>query len=404
MASLTPRSSVSHRFCQKIQLHLDKIQCGIRMNTNFIVSPASIVEPLVQWYEEHQRALPWRMAPAGERAGYAVWISEIMAQQTRVETVVEYYLRWMERFPTVEALAAADQQEVLKLWEGLGYYARARNLHRAAQQVVEQHGGQLPQSRAELLKLPGIGEYTVGAICSLAFGQAEPILDGNVKRVVSRLADIETPINESGTLKELWRLARELVEAAPAGQAGMLNEALMELGATVCVPAKPRCLICPIHEQCAAVRQGTQMQRPVVQPRKKTPHYDVTVGVIWQGQPFASPFLIGQRPQSGMLGGMWELPGGKLMDEDGMFQACLQREVAEKLAIEIKDIQDESFAQVRHAYTHFRITLHGFQAYYLAGEAHSSFYTAWRWVELAELDDYPFPVTTQKIFNILTSL
>ena len=366
-----------------------------------IHAPDAIAQHLAHWHEQHQRDFPWRMAPAGQRVGYAVWISEIMAQQTRVETVVDYYLRWMDRFPTIEALAAADQQEVLKLWEGLGYYARARNLHRAAQQVVAEHGGQLPQSRAELLKLPGIGEYTVGAICSIAFGQAEPILDGNVKRVLSRLADIETPINETATLKLLWQLARELVQAAPAGQAGVVNEALMELGATVCVPAKPRCLICPLHDHCKAAQQGAQMQRPVMQPRKMTPHYDVAAGVIWQKQPFASPILIAQRPQSGMLGGMWELPGGKLTAEDENLRACLQRELMEKLGIQIKVEEDGPFAEVRHAYTHFRITLHGFQAQYLAGEPSSIFYTAWQWLDLQEIAAYPFPVTTQEIFKAL---
>ncbi|MCX6045018.1 MAG: hypothetical protein NT075_07880 [Chloroflexi bacterium] len=173
-----------------------------------------IANRLVHWHHHHQRALPWRTAPAGQRDAYAVWISEIMAQQTRLETVVDYYHRWMERFPTIELLAAADQQDVLKLWEGLGYYARARNLHRAAQQVVAEYNGQLPSDRATLLKLPGIGEYTVGAVLSMAFGQTEPILDGNVKRVLSRVADIDQPINETATLKLLWQLARAVVEAS----------------------------------------------------------------------------------------------------------------------------------------------------------------------------------------------
>ena len=181
------------------------------------MNDTEIARRLVDWHNQHQRALPWRTAPAGQRDAYSVWISEIMAQQTRLETVVDYYHRWMERFPTIAALAAADQQEVLKLWEGLGYYARARNLHRAAQQVVAEHNGQVPSDRAMLLKLPGIGEYTVGAIFSIAFGQAEPLLDGNVKRVLSRLADIDQPINETATLKLLWQLARMVVEAAPRG-------------------------------------------------------------------------------------------------------------------------------------------------------------------------------------------
>lgn len=358
-----------------------------------------IARRLVQWHDQQQRALPWRTAPAGQRDPYAVWISEIMAQQTRLETVVDYYLRWMARFPTIEALAAADQQEVLKLWEGMGYYARARNLHRAAQQVVAEHNGQLPSDRATLLKLPGIGEYTVGAILSMAFGQSEPILDGNVKRVLSRLADIDQPINETATLKLLWQLARAVVEAAPVGAAGACNEALMELGALICVPERPRCLLCPVVELCAAAANGTQGQRPVMPARKATPHYDVAAGVIWQGEPFASKLLIAQRPQSGLLGGLWEFPGGKLEPTDADLPACLRREIREELVIDIE--VHELLTIVQHAYTHFRITLHAFHACYTGGEPQAVGCADWRWVELTELDAFPFPVTDQKIIQAL---
>jgi len=358
-----------------------------------------IARRLVQWHDQQQRALPWRTAPAGQRDPYAVWISEIMAQQTRLETVVDYYLRWMARFPTIEALAAADQQEVLKLWEGMGYYARARNLHRAAQQVVAEHNGQLPSDRTTLLKLPGIGEYTVGAILSMAFGQAEPILDGNVKRVLSRLADIDQPINETATLKLLWQLARAVVEAAPVSAAGACNEALMELGALICVPERPRCLLCPVVELCAAAANGTQGQRPVMPARKATPHYDVAAGVIWQGEPFASKLLIAQRPQSGLLGGLWEFPGGKLEPTDADLPACLRREIREELVIDIE--VHELLTIVQHAYTHFRITLHAFHARYTGGEPQAVGCADWRWVELKELDAFPFPVTDQKIIQAL---
>lgn len=365
------------------------------MNMNY----THIADRLADWHDPSQRALPWRHADAGERDPYSVWISEIMAQQTRLETVVDYFERWMARFPTVQALAAADQQEVLKLWEGLGYYARARNLHRAAQIVVKEHGGQLPNQREALLRLPGIGEYTVGAILSMAFGQAEPVLDGNVKRVLSRLADVEEPIDESATVRRLWAMADKLVHAAAEGAAGAVNEAVMELGATICTPQSPRCLICPIADACQARQQGTQHLRPVKSARRKTPHYDVAAGLIWQGEPGASALLIAQRPQDGMLGGLWEFPGGKLDDTDEDLQACLRREIMEELAVEIRVL--EKLTVVQHAYTHFRITLHAFHARHQRGEPQALGCDDWRWVQPEQLDEFPFPVTDQKIIRAL---
>lgn len=350
---------------------------------------------LATWHDQQQRSLPWRSAPAGRRDPYAVWVSEIMAQQTRVETVVDYFQRWMARFPSIAALAAADQQQVLKVWEGLGYYARARNLHHAAQVVMADHGGELPRDRAALRKLPGIGDYTVGAILSLAYNEPEPILDGNVKRVLSRVADIDTPIEESATLRQLWGLARAVVEAAAPGRAGVVNEALMELGATVCTPTNPRCLLCPIAAHCLAAQRGTQAQRPVTLPKRQIPHVDVAAGVIWEGTPGMSRLLIAQRPQSSMLGGLWEFPGGKLEPDDADLPACLRREIQEELGIEIA--VGDLLTTVRHTYTHFRMTLHVFHATWTGGTPQALGCADWRWVTLDELDAFPFPVTDQKV-------
>ncbi|MCO5213434.1 MAG: A/G-specific adenine glycosylase [Caldilinea sp.] len=358
-----------------------------------------LAERLVDWHTRHQRDLPWRHAPAGQRDPYRVWISEIMLQQTRVETVVDYFERWMARFPTVDALAAADLQDVLKQWEGLGYYARARNLHKAAQRIVAEHGGQVPDTRAAILDLPGIGAYTAGAILSLAYARPEPILDGNVKRVLARLFDIDRPIDEPAVLRELWSLARALVETAPAGTAGDCNEGLMELGATICTPQSPRCLLCPLAEHCRAAAAGTQAARPVMPPRKRTPHYDVAAGIIWQGEPYRSRILIAQRPADGMLGGLWEFPGGKRDPEDVDLPACLRREIDEELAIAIE--VGELLTTVKHAYTHFRITLHAFHARHRAGEPQAIGCTDWRWVDLGDLERFPFPVTDQKIIAAL---
>ncbi len=360
---------------------------------------AAIAGRLVRWHDEHQRALPWRNAPAGARDPYPVWVSEIMAQQTRLEVVADYFTRWMQRFPTLHALAAADQQEVLKAWEGLGYYARARNLHRAARIVVEQHGGQVPAKRADLLALPGIGRYTVGAILSMAFNQTAPILDGNVKRVLARLADIDQPINETDTLQELWKHATRIVEAAAADSAGSCNEGLMELGATLCTPTNPRCLLCPLAEHCAALANGTQHVRPVKPPRKRTPHYDVAAGVIWRGEPFASELLIAQRPVDGLLGGLWEFPGGKMEPDDVDLAACLRREIDEELGIAIRP--GAQLTTVKHAYTHFRITLHAFHAQHTRGVPQAIACADWRWIDMGDLDQFPFPVTDQKIVRAL---
>jgi len=360
---------------------------------------SAIAQQLVAWHALHGRDLPWRSAPAGERDPYAVWISEIMLQQTRVEFVNDYYRRWLAQFPTLVALAAADLQTVLKAWEGLGYYARARNLHKAAQLIVSEFAGHFPADRTTLLTLPGIGEYTVGAILSIAYNQPEPILDGNVKRVLSRLADLDQPINETATLKQLWQLARALVESAAPGDAGACNEAIMEVGALICTPTNPRCLLCPVNAHCLAAAHGTQGQRPVMPAKKRTPHYDVAAGVIWQGEPYQSNLLIAQRPPDGMLGGLWEFPGGKLEPTDPDLAHCLRREIEEELAIAIE--VGAQLTIVKHAYTHFRITLHTFHARYLAGDPQAIGVADWRWVTLDELDAFPFPVTDQKIIAAL---
>lgn len=363
------------------------------------VDAAAVAADLIDWYAAHQRALPWRTAPAGRRDPYQVWISEIMLQQTRVETVTDYYLRWLARFPTVAELAAADLQEVLKAWEGLGYYARARNLHRAARRIVAEHDGQVPADRKGLLALPGIGAYTVGAILSIAYNQPAPILDGNVKRVLARLYDIDRPVDEAAVLRRMWELASAIVAAAPEQGAGACNEALMELGATICTPQTPRCLLCPLATRCQAVAHGVQTLRPVMPPRKQTPHFDVAAGVIWAGAPFHSPVLLAQRPPHGMLGGLWEFPGGKLEPDDADLPSCLRREIAEELAIEIEVYGH--LTTVKHAYTHFRITLHTFHARHVGGAPQAIGCQAWRWVEVDDLALFPLPVTDQKIVAAL---
>ncbi|MBE0698340.1 MAG: A/G-specific adenine glycosylase, partial [Anaerolineaceae bacterium] len=295
----------------------------------------------MDWYGQHARRLPWRDQPEP----YRVWISEIMLQQTRVETVRPYFERWLERFPTIQVLANASEQAVLQAWEGLGYYSRARNLHRAARQVVDIHGGRIPGERELLEKLPGIGRYTAGAIASIAFGKDEAALDGNIRRVLARVYNMSIPARSPMGERRLWELAEMTL---PAGKAGDFNQAMMDLASSICTPRSPACLICPVRELCAAQVLGIQEQRPVLKEKAPIPHYMVTAAVIQRDE----EVLIAQRPPNGLLGGMWEFPGGKVEPGEGVTQA-LEREIREELDAGIN--VGSEFGIYQHAYTHFKV-------------------------------------------------
>jgi A/G-specific adenine glycosylase len=347
---------------------------------------------LLDWYRHQRRELPWR----GEIDPYKIWVSEVMLQQTQVATVIPYYERFLRRFPTVEALAAASLDEVLKLWEGLGYYARARNLHKAAKEVVAQYDGRLPETYEALRKLPGFGEYTAGAVASIAFGEAVAAVDGNVKRVISRLFAIEEDITSKAGLDQIRVRAADLARAAPVP--ADWTQALMELGATICTPTRPRCLLCPAGGGgCQAQRLGLVDSIPVKPKRKPIPHYEVAAGIIYQNAD-RERFLIAQRPVDGMLGGLWEFPGGKQEDGESLPE-CLRREIKEELGIEIEVA--EPVTTVEHGFTHFSITLHAFAALWLAGEPTAIGVADWAWVTLADLDRYAFARTDRRIIEAL---
>ena len=316
-----------------------------------------------------------------------------MLQQTQVVTVIPYFQRFTERCPTVQALAAAPLDEVLKLWEGLGYYARARNLHRAARQVVAELGGRLPDKVAGLIKLPGIGAYTAGAIASIAFGRDAPVVDGNVKRVLCRVYALRGDTHQPKIQHKLWALAEANL---PEGKAGRWNEALMELGATVCLPRWPQCDKCPLAKVCRARALGIQDRLPARAARKPTPHVDVTAAVIRRLR--GGRMLIAQRPTGGMLGGLWEFPGGKVERGESLAEG-LRREIREELGIEIE--VGRPLARVEHAYTHFRITLHAFECRLVNGRPRAIQVADWRWVRFDELDDFAFAVTDRKIIQAL---
>lgn len=349
--------------------------------------PAPLRRALLSWYSRRRRDLPWRRT----QDPYAIWVSEMMLQQTQVATVIPYYERWMRSFPTVESLAAASEARVLKAWEGLGYYTRARNLHRAAGVVVKESGGRLPDTAEGLRRLPGIGPYTAGAIASIAFGRDEPVVDGNVARVLCRLYRIGSNPKSPATVKRLWAMARELL---PAGRAGDFNQAMMELGATVCVPRGPRCGECPVARFCQARAHGEQDRLPRTPPRKAVPHYHGAIGVIRH----RGRVLIDRRKPEGLLGGLWEFPGGK-RERGETLEECLHREVREELGIEIADLRP--LTVIRHAYSHFRVTLHVFECRLLRGRPRAIACAECRWVRPSELQRYAFPTANKRIIELL---
>ena len=337
----------------------------------------SFVPALLDWYKVNARDLPWR----SDLSPYRTWVSEIMLQQTQVDTVIPYFNRWMVRFPDIHALAAADEQDVLSAWEGLGYYSRARNLHKAAQKLVNDFCGQLPRTSPEMQRLPGIGLYTAGAIASIAFDEDVPAVDGNIRRVLARLFNVSLPARSTEGEALLGALAREHL---PPGRAGEYNQALMDLGALICKPKNPACERCPIADVCQARQLGLQGQRPVRLPRKKTPHLTVTAAVICQN----GQVLLAQRPPDGLLGGLWEFPGGTQEDTDADLTVCLKREIQEELGVDIN--VDEPFGRYDHAYTHFKITLHAFKCSLAEGaQPRPMEDQALEWAALEALPEYP---------------
>jgi A/G-specific adenine glycosylase len=311
-----------------------------------------------------------------------------MLQQTRVETVIPYFEKWMHLFPDIQALAQASEHDVLNAWEGLGYYSRARNLHRAAKLVLDQHNGKIPRDLNELRKLPGIGRYTLGAIASIAFGRDVSALDGNIKRVYARIFDIEQPVDSPAGVKILWELADKYL---PKGHAGDYNQALMDLGATICVPKNPRCLICPVMKLCKARQNGTQDQRPVMKPKKEVPHYVNAAGVIVEKR----RVLLAQRPAQGLLASMWEFPNGRVNGDPAKGLAkALKTEY--NLSLRVKRGQ-ESLGIVQHGYSHFSVTVHVFPCELISRPQGTNL----KWVSLKELENYPMGRIDRQIANII---
>jgi len=347
----------------------------------------TIASLLLDWYATHGRDLPWRR----DRGWYAVWISEVMLQQTRVETVRRYYERWIEKFPTVEALAAVELDKVLAFWEGLGYYRRAHFLHQAARILVAEHGGRLPRTVVELRRLPGIGRYTAAAIASIAFGADELALDGNHRRVLSRLFDLELdPRSSSGER----RLLEQALPILPKGRAGEFNQALMDLGALLCIPRTPNCGACPLASMCLAHRRGVEAERPLRRPRRTVPHHTVVAAVLRRGQ----EVLIARRAAGRLLGGLWEFPGGKLEAGESLAE-CLRRELREELAADA--VPGAQLGVFRHGYTHFTVTVHALECALQGAEPRALEHSQIRWTPILRLTRFPMGKVDRAIANTL---
>ena len=342
---------------------------------------------LLDWYDDNKRSMPWRETDDP----YRIWVSEIMLQQTRVDTVRDYYPRFLEAFPTVEALAAADRDEVLKYWEGLGFYARARHLHEAAQTVVDEHDGTVPTTMDAIRDLKGIGPYTAAAVLSIAHDKPHAVLDGNVTRVLSRVFAVEEDATTSTAQRELRRLANDLLDSERAGD---FNQAMMELGALVCTPSTPLCDRCPLQNVCRAHEAGTEDDYPITPESEPVPHHDIAVGLVFDDD----QLLIQRRPDEGLLGGLWEFPGGKQEEDESMEAAC-RRELKEELGIEVA--VEDLFYTLSHAYSHFKITLHAFRCHIDNGTPEAREDQPFTWVGLDELDEYAFPRANRRLIEEL---
>lgn len=344
-----------------------------------MLSSAPIIRKrLLGWYRRHARDLPWRRT----RDPYAIWVSEIMLQQTQVQTVIPYYERWLKRFPTLESLAAASLDEVLPFWAGLGYYRRAKMLHAAARFVRDECKGRIPQEPEELMKVPGIGRYTAGAISSIAFEKPVPLVDGNVIRILTRLFAVKKDISRPETLRQIWEISAALV---PQKHPGDFNQAMMELGATLCLPRTPSCLVCPVSGACRAFALGTPEKFPVKVLREKIQKIENAALILKNP---ANEVLIGQQPAQARWGGLWMFPfGGSLEEITARFQ--------------LKKIPEKACLQIRHGFTKHSIDLRVFEASVPARAARTLAGQGLRWARIPELTRFAFPSPHKKIVSYL---
>ncbi|WP_425451991.1 A/G-specific adenine glycosylase [Bacillus taeanensis] len=343
-------------------------------------------ENLLTWYRENKRDLPWRK----DQDPYKVWVSEIMLQQTRVDTVIPYFNHFIDKFPTIETLAYAEEESVLKAWEGLGYYSRARNLQAAVREVAENYGGKVPDSPKEISSLKGVGPYTSGAILSIAYGIPEPAVDGNVMRVLSRILYIWDDIGKPKTRKIFEEAVRALIAEDAASD---FNQALMELGATICTPQSPACLLCPVQEHCRAFSEGVEKELPVKSKKKPPKPLPMAAAVLMNEE---GKVLIHRRPSEGLLANLWEFPNHETLSQKGEQDAQLVNFLSEEY--EVESCIDDHIANFSHVFSHIKWNIAVYTGK-LMGEVKEA--DDLKLVNPSELQNYPFPVSHQKIIKSL---
>lgn len=344
-----------------------------------ISQKGKIQTQLLQWFKKKGRDLPWRKT----RDPYAIWVSEIMLQQTQVATVIPYYQNFQKSFPTVRHLAKADLSKVLKVWEGLGYYSRARNLRRASQVVLNRFHGIIPNNLNDLLSLPGIGRSTAGAILSFAFHKEAPILDGNAKRVLSRLFAVSGSPGERKTEQLLWEISESLI---PKGFSNPFNQALMDLGSMLCTSKEPKCDHCPLHHFCKGRASGNPERYPSKRLKRVIPHREAVSAVIKRD----GKVLLNQRPPSGLLGGLWEFPNSKI---EGEKRFGLRNYIKKEMGINVK--VKEFLCTFQQTYSHFKLTLQVFSCQYLNGKGKG------KWVPIRKLRLFPMSRIHRRIAQMI---
>ena len=340
---------------------------------------------LLQWYDSNSRDLPWRKT----NDLYKIWISEVMLQQTRVDTVVPYYLRWVEKYKSIKSVAKADGLKLLKLWEGLGYYSRCRNFHKACKIIVNDYNGEIPSDYQKFRLLPGVGDYTASAVFSIGLKQTYAATDGNVRRVMARVLRIKNITNHNKK-----RINNTLIKWMDRERPGDINQALMDLANKICRVDHAQCSTCPIDEICMANKMSIPESYPARVKKKIIPHKEIVAGIIWQ----RDKFLITKRTENGLLGGLWELPGGEIVSSETPIEA-LRRQIKEEWNIDINI--KKKVGCVKHAYSHFKITLTLYQCQ--TQESVKNMNKEYRWITPAEIKYFPFPKSNHKLFNVLNS-